>query len=504
MVLQRLPVPDEAPPPRPAHFDDARYELPAHRDYPLAAQNAHPNDGLLEFFEAPHVYIKKSNGRATSASMTDLAHARQEHFNPDGAIAGMKGSRKGWPRVKYVHDPRRVEDCADEAALATQLVPGRGLMLVSHDGETTYAACKAHDFADDVRGVDLLRALVLTAGPRLMMDADQLEAVGAKRARPWESTDDGEPPSFVVHTFEREMTPVEIKQAWSDNGMLARNMGTEAHLQMQWAVEATPFRTDDAEVKAGLAFFELIGSEWRAYRSEWEIFYEEADLAGSVDLVIARGGPGHPWPDGSERPLELAVVDYKRSVALPDRMFAPRRMRDEFKHLDDCDGASYALQLAGYQYVLERMGFTVVDRVLMSIHPDRPYCTSVPYLAEEIEFLMARCRALHAARQTVPARCPTTDVPLRCSLCGEPLHNAVRSVAHPDAGPVDRKKALTLGWEGLERDHATIARVDAHVQAALEPVELPKGLATWKARMPRSGYLRPSIYAPDAVDPCAL
>lgn len=469
MVLQRLPTSssgdDAVPPPRPEHYDE-RYELPAHRTYPLARINWHPMDDRLVFYEDPHVYTL--DGRPVSESMTGLAHACQQPFDGHAAIRMMKMSKaQCWPRLKYALGARF---CANPELEAT---PDRGVLLVR--GEQSLVATRPYDFGA-ISGVALVDAV------RGMCSA----AVGDKRGHDDEmGYDDG----IEVHTFERAMTDAEILASWEANGLDARNRGTEAHLQMQLAVEGCAFRPDDAEVVHGLRAFGRIDDAWRAYRAEWEIAYPDADIAGSIDLVVAAGGADEAVALGLETapPLRVIIVDYKRSKDLPGRMRSGRKQRAPLSHLDDCDGATYALQLSGYQYVLERVyGLTVVDRVLMSIHPDRPWCTSVPYLGEEIEHLMEARRARAAARASCPLRCP---------LSGVTLHDPVTVAERPEL-VVDRKHALVQGWT-VEGAHDETARaVASHVEAVLPaPGTPPTFSKTWKARMPPSGYLRPAFFS---------
>lgn len=447
MVLQRLPTPrDDPPPPRPDHYDH-RYVLPEHQQYPLSKYNWHRLDDDLEFLEGPHVYLFR--GIPLSTSMTPVAHSCQEHFDADRVIQMMKTSRsQRWPRLKYVLDARPCAGPEFEGATAD-----RGVLCVR--GDRTIAACKAFEFE---------------RSGRALVDAVLVACDGDAGSSPGD-----------VYTFSREMTPDEIKEAWRLNGEDARNRGTEAHLQMQLAVEARPFRADDPEVVHGLGFFDQIGGEWRAYRSEWEIVYPDADLAGSIDLVVARGG------EDTGEPLELAIVDYKRSKDLRSNMRAPRKMSPPLSHLDDCDGASYALQLSGYQYILETVyGFTVVDRVLMSIHPDAPFCTSVPYLRDEVSLLFRERVALVQARATAPLRCP---------MSGVALHDPVFVAGDLSGAAVDRKWALVHDREVLRDDDETREAVEAHVARVKRPVEPDGSMVSWKSRMPKDGYLRPSIYA---------
>ena len=458
MVLQCLPTRPGQPADRPEYFDH-RYVLPVHQEYPLSKINWHEVDDALEFFEEPHVYMNRTTGRPVPISMTSVAHSCQEHFDAQLVISKMKTSRKGWPRVKYVKNAVLV-DREDVALQNEYLRQDRGAMLVS--GETTLVSLKPYDMSESVYGPAMLVAL---------------NAMHPKRNR-----DDA---PNECYSYERVLTDEEIVNMWALNGEDARNRGTEAHLQLQLAVEAAPFRRDDPEVVVGLRFFDCISDEWRPYRAEWEIEYE--GVAGSIDLIIARGGQ-----DVDDGPLELAIVDYKRSVDLPNKMRDAygKKMTGALAHLDDCDGAGYALQLSGYQYVLQKLGFVVVDRVLMSVHPDRPFCTSVPYLKDEISYLMEERFALNAARESCSMRCP---------LCDEPLHDAV-VVTDPEGREivVDRKIAQVKKLPILRDDDETTKVVREHVESVIVPPTIPTFALTWKKLMPPSGHIRPTFFREDA------
>jgi hypothetical protein len=412
MPLQRFSTRAGDPPPRPEHFDE-RYRPPPHRVYPLSKYNWHPRDDQLVFHEEPHVYVHVPSGQPFPWSMTGVVHSCQPAFDPDAGIAAMRGGKsQAYPRKMYVHD-LRVEH--DPAALHAS----RGALLAYDDGFTV-AALQPPSVVHDGEAVHAA-----------------LLAVSKKRRR--------DPPT--LYSFSREYDADDIKAAWAANGMDARNRGTEAHLQLQYAAEGLPFRADDPEVVVGLRYFDSLGDEWRAYRTEWEIWDDKAMVAGSIDLVIARGGESED--DG---PLRVVLVDYKRSKDLKAKMraYGGKKMLPPLDHLEDCDGDAYALQLSGYQYVLERCYDLVVeDRVLVSVHPDKPHTTSVPYLGDEIKTLFAQREALVDAYRTCPHRCPVSEVA---------LHDPVRVRERDDV--VDRKTAMLRGW--------TIERVDDDVRRAVE------------------------------------
>lgn len=433
------PDPDATPPPRPQHFDE-RYILPEHDpSMLLAKRNAHPMDARLVFLEEPHVYL--FDGKPLRDSVTSVAHMCQEGFDRDAAVCMMrKSTKERWPRLKYVLDAR-------EERVADDVTPRRGLLVTTTDGKTV-AVARAGDFGDDVRGGDLVDAVMCTLVPT---------AKGC----------DG----MQVFSFSRGMTDEEIFASWDANGLDKRNRGTEAHLQMQLYVEGKPFRADDEEVVVGRAFLDCFpADEWEGYRCEWEIVYEEADLAGSIDLVVR-----------NRLTNKCIIVDYKRSDKLEGNLTGYRRMSAPLAHLDDCDGATYALQLSIYQHVLERVyGLDVEDRILVTLHPEKPYCTSVPYLHDEVAYLMARRRAEVHALRACPHRCPLTDVP---------LHTPVRVVGRDDV--VDRKSALARGLRivGDDVEMRGVVRRLIDETAVFPPV--PAFPARWKTLMPKRGILPP-------------
>ena len=322
----------------------------------------------------------------------------------------------------------------------------------------TVASARPHDFGD-------------ASGSALIGAVRDSGVARGKRAHDFDSHDE------EWFTFEREMTDVEIARSWEENALLKRNMGTEAHLQMQLYVEGQPHRSDDAEVVVGKTFLDRIVDDWEAYRTEWEVVAPDADLAGSIDLVIRHRNTG-----------KLAILDYKRSPKLCTglRGFAP--MLSPFSHLQDCDGAAYALQLSIYQYMLETFyGAVVCDRVLISLSPEAPFATSVPYLRDEVTYLMTARRL----RRSALDRCTEE---LRCPLSHKPLHDAV--FAHVDGSmrTVDAKTARAKGLDVLGVDGSTRERVEALVAAVQVEHPLPKFTCKWHQVMPKGGIV-PSIFS---------
>ena len=101
-----------------------------------------------------------------------------------------------------------------------------------------------------------------------------------------------------------------------------------------------------------------------------------------------------------------------------------KKLKWPMNHLDDCDGAKYAIQLSSYAWILEKYyGKKVKALALCSLHPNAPFHTWVPYLKDEVEYLMKKCRERFANKLTLEA--VNTSLP-RCSLSGKIPYDAVR------------------------------------------------------------------------------
>ena len=350
----------EPDPEPPSYMED--YVLPAHREKKLQQLFKHERDEHIKFYEKPHIYT--IHGRFIDASVSGLIKDYAEDFDKDECIKKMMNSKSQvWPRKKYSLGVEPI-----------YTVPAQGNVMCVNDKEMTI-------FAGSVEEAD----------PTL-----------------WDFA------KYNFYTYERGMTAGEIKEMWDSPE--ARNRGTEAHYMMELWMNSDPCRVDQPEVQVGLKFVEsqLVANQIRAYRTEWEIYGEEENLAGSVDFVGT-------FPDGS-----LVIVDWKRSDKLATHMrdHWNKKLKWPMNHLDDCDGAKYAIQLSSYAWILEKYyGKKVKALALCSLHPNAPFHTWVPYLKDEVEYLMKKCRERFANKLTLEA--VNTSLP-RCSLSGKIPYDAVR------------------------------------------------------------------------------
>lgn len=436
---------EAGPPPRPPETFEEGYVLPVHSDKPLQQLHRHSHDEVLRFYEEDHIYTYR--GVPTSTSVTTLAHEHEGEFDPDAAITTMETSRsQAWPRKEYVLDPQP----ADAATWATH----RGALLAANG--KTIAAVQPHSFSPSTSLADVRR--VLLAGRVRAGGADVAEA------------------DMELFTFARAETRDETKAKWKRKGMISSHEGTHAHWLCECALNGMPVCWWEREMAAFHEFARthLLPRGIVAYNTEKEIVCPDADLAGSIDCILYEPATGLHH-----------IVDWKRSDKLQSQLRGYSKMQPPLQHLDDCKGASYALQTSIYQSVLEReYGMKIGERILVSIHPDKPFVTAVPYLEAESRYLMesrfALVRARRAARDHDPAG-------FTCALTGAPLVDAVRLA---DGRLAMEKAALVAGEAHEPAPEIRAAFADA-VAARLERVP-PPGAATctsWRRRMPAEGLV---------------
>ena len=273
------------PPPAPLSFGK-EYKLPVHVKKPLEMLHPHPRDENITFHEVPHVYvIKRGNSRAEAekdevaceVSVTGLVQPFCEEFDEEKAIRMMKTSRyEAWPKKKYA------VGCTP---LSRESVEE---MLQVAEGE------RGRD-GDKNKNKNILcvfggRTLYAGPPPPVPTTVEHFYStflpskVSGKRKR----TDPDFDADFCeICTYERPMSDEEILACWEENRIDASNRGTEAHYQLELWCNHLPCREGEIEVANGIRFVEdqLAPIGFRPYRTEWEIYSVQEEVAGSIDLV---------------------------------------------------------------------------------------------------------------------------------------------------------------------------------------------------------------------------
>ena len=432
--LLRRSGPCEKPP---EEYGDG-FVLPDHSVKPLQTMHTHPNDAHIKFFADPHIYTWK--GVPTTTSVTSLAHRFQREFVAMDAIQSMKTSkRQRWPRLDYAWDAREGLSTWDST---------RGAMMV-HNG-LTLSVLPPHSMAANTTLDNLKQALRHYA--KRSMEDDDLE-----------EEDDVE-----WYSYGRGMTDEEISKRWRDDGTLKSHLGTERHLLAELFFNGLPFRWWEPDMRPLYEFCHkyLIPQGIVGHNTEKEIVFPDANLAGSLDLIV--------W---DERRGVYHIIDHKRTDKLRANLRGYDKMSAPLDHIDDCKGAAYALQTSIYQYILEReYGMKIGDRILLSLHNDVPFATSVPYMKTEVEYIMAaRVAEVRAQRATG----------IVCDVTGAPLVDAVRL----GDGTLVMEKQATLMKVPYEIDSEVRAHFDAEVQKHLETVTIGPDVQSWRRMMPMQGIV---------------
>jgi len=251
----------------------------------LSTLNEHPRDRNLVFQASSHTYLV--NGAPTLGSVTGLIHAFCEPFDADHVIQLMSSGRQ-WPRPGYL-----------KAAWSQELVN----------------SIRAHPLGDGL--ADLMEAHPRDEGRVCMAAREFARTSPAARA--------------LVNQL--SLGAQDIKLNWDLNRNSAANQGTWMHYLLEAWLNRCSTPGDSVEETLFLNFAKTLEG-LTAYRTEWAIFGEAENLAGSIDFTAI---------DSMGR---LHLFDWKRSKDLKSKYSCRfRQMRDPLNHLDDCSGIHYRLQL---------------------------------------------------------------------------------------------------------------------------------------------------------------
>jgi hypothetical protein len=206
-------------------------------------------------------------------------------------------------------------------------------------------------------------------------------------------------------------TPTQIKELWKRSGTDASTAGTLLHERIEnfmncsAMVSPSPeyshanllehyIRTDPDFMAASdplewFWFIDFVSSHPRfiPYRTEWYIYDDTVNIAGSVDMVYKN------TDDES-----LSIYDWKRCKCIdsttPQTSWISYSTNPVLRHIIDTKFWHYALQLNVYRHIIEtRYGKRVRDMWLVRLHPE-----SSGYELIEIPRMEAEMSALFAQR----------------------------------------------------------------------------------------------------------
>lgn len=157
------------------------------------------------------------------------------------------------------------------------------------------------------------------------------------------------------------MTPEKIKKRWDENRDSAAYEGTRMHENIERYYNGL-------EHEYGTKEFKMFSNYVRdhkslvPFRTEWEIFDEHANIAGSVDMVYK----------DPENPGSIIIADWKRSKEIKMDNRWQKGTDVLTRNMDDCNFNHYSLQLALYKNILEnKYNQKVSSTFLVILHPNQ-------------------------------------------------------------------------------------------------------------------------------------
>ena len=177
----------------------------------------------------------------------------------------------------------------------------------------------------------------------------------------------------------------EILKKWDELGRKARDLGTELHEQIENFYNSKEYiRSKELD-----KFFKFhknhIQDKYKPHRTEWRIFDEDKNLAGTVDMVYEKENG------------ELFIFDWKRSKKIINSDGSIEKNNpfenglNGLSHLPSSDYVKYCLQQNIYKNILESKYKKKVSSMnLLILHPhlDNYHIIQVESFKNETKYLL--------------------------------------------------------------------------------------------------------------------
>lgn len=180
------------------------------------------------------------------------------------------------------------------------------------------------------------------------------------------------------------VSPDDVKSRWLAEGERARNLGTEMHEKIERYYLGSDAGDDSDAFRLFRQFAAAVNL--KPFRTEWRIYHEDYDLAGTLDFLELT-------PEG-----KFNLWDWKRSTKLIDDFgnlcCENRYGRMGFEPLCNIHDTSYwhyAMQLSVYIFILEEKYGIRVDKATLGVfhpHYSRPWIVAVPDLRDHVVALL--------------------------------------------------------------------------------------------------------------------
>ena len=177
----------------------------------------------------------------------------------------------------------------------------------------------------------------------------------------------------------------EILKKWDDLGKKARDLGTELHEQIENFYNSKEY-IRSKEIDKFFKFHKNhIQDKYKPHRTEWRIFDEDKNLAGTVDMVYEKENG------------ELFIFDWKRSKKIINSDGSIEKNNpfengiNGLSHLPSSDYVKYCLQQNIYKFILESKYKKKVSSMnLLILHPhlDNYHIIQVESFKNETKYLL--------------------------------------------------------------------------------------------------------------------
>lgn len=158
------------------------------------------------------------------------------------------------------------------------------------------------------------------------------------------------------------MTKSEILDKWELNSKEASTKGTYMHDLIEKFYNNIEIKPESTNIEEWEMFknFHKDHIHLKPFRTEWQIYDDNYDVAGTIDMVFLN-------EDGT-----VDIYDWKRSAEINKiNKYKKYCMCDKFKNIPDSNYYHYSFQLNIYKYILENnYGLKVSNMYLVQIHPD--------------------------------------------------------------------------------------------------------------------------------------
>ena len=184
-------------------------------------------------------------------------------------------------------------------------------------------------------------------------------------------------------SLELGLSPEDVAFMWKTKGDNAAKEGTYLHEQIEnYFLGQEHIATEEFKL-----FEQFVNDhkKLKPYRTEWRVFDEHFNIAGTIDLIVKNGD-------------EFEIYDWKRSKKIVSPFDGEpichnqwQRGIGKLQDIDDTSFNRYCLQQSLYRYIIEKnYGLIISKMFLIVLYPDYEcyYKVEAPYQRDKVEYIL--------------------------------------------------------------------------------------------------------------------